>query len=90
MVSDDTGVLIELDFNDYGGMGGATSYSIVEGEFYLKALPQPDKQFVKKTVQGISDSFTYETEDLALSSIVNESDMVKVTGNGVSEKSPVL
>ena len=49
MVSDDTGVLIEPDVSrTMAGMGGATSYSIVEGEFYLKALPQPDKQFVKK------------------------------------------
>ena len=66
-------------FNDYGGDGRGNILFDSQGEFYLKALPQPDKKFVKKTVQGISDSFTYETEDLALSSIVNESDMVKVT-----------
>jgi hypothetical protein len=79
-VTDDTGVLIEPDSElTYGAMGGVTSYSIVEGEFYLKSLPQPDAQYVKKTVQGISDTFTYESDDLSLNSIINESDMVKVT-----------
>lgn len=77
---DNLGTLIEPDEETTrGGMGGATSYSIVEGEFFLKSLPAPDKQFVKKTVQGISDSFTYESDDLSLGSIVNESDKVKVT-----------
>lgn len=80
LATDDTGVLIEpTEGATYGAMGGVTSYSIVEGEFYLKALPQPDSQYVKKTVQGITDTFTYESDDLSLSSIVNESDMVKVT-----------
>ena len=79
-ITEDTGVLLEPDLElTYGAMGGVTSYSIVEGEFYLKALPQPDAQYVKKTVQGISDTFTYETDDLSLNSIINESDMVKVT-----------
>ena len=77
---DDTGVLIEpTDTEHWAGMGGVTSYSIVEGEFYLKALPSPEKQYVKRTVQGISDSFTYETFDLSVNSLVNESDRVKIT-----------
>ena len=58
---------------------GLTSYNLVEGRVFMRKLPEPDKQQVKRTIQGISDSFIYETDDLGLQSIVAENDPVKLT-----------
>ena len=63
----------------YGYMGAVTSYSIVEGDFYLKMLPSPDEQTVKQTVQGIANTFTYINEDVRIQSLVSENERVKVT-----------
>ena len=47
---DDTGVLQEpTDTEHWAGMGGATAYSIVEGEFYLKALHNYQYQSMNQT-----------------------------------------
>ena len=63
----------------YAGMGAVTSYTLVEGEFYLKMLPSPDEQVVKQTVQGIANTFTYANENLGIESIVSENERVRVT-----------
>lgn len=65
--------------DDYAAMGGVTSYSIYEGEFFLKRMPQPDEQRVKQTIQGIANTFEYVTDDPSLNSILNQNDIVKVT-----------
>ena len=64
---------------EYPAMGGVTSYSIYEGEFFLKRLPQPDEQRVRQTIQGIANSFEYVTDDPSLNSILSQNDIVKVT-----------
>tara|TARA_R110002020_G_scaffold79096_5_gene198465 strand:+ start:393 stop:7007 length:6615 start_codon:yes stop_codon:yes gene_type:complete len=63
----------------YGYMGAVTSYSVVEGDFYLKMLPAPDEQKVKQTVQGIANTFTYINEDVRIQSLISENERVKVT-----------
>ena len=63
----------------YPGMGAVTSYSLVEGDFYLKMLPSPDEQTVKQTVQGIANTFTYTNENVAIHSLVSENERVRVT-----------
>ena len=79
-ISDTTGVaLLPSSEDGFAGMAGLTSYNIVEGEFYLKSLPLPDKQEVKQTIQGITDTFSYENENLAIRSLISENDRVKVT-----------
>ena len=63
----------------YPGMEAVTSYSLVEGDFYLKMLPSPDEQTVKQTVQGIANTFTYDNENVAIHSLVSENERVRVT-----------
>ena len=63
----------------YGGMGAVTSYSLIEGDFFLKMLPAPDEQRVKQTIQGIANTFTYVSDDLRIQSIVSENERVKIT-----------
>ena len=63
---------------DYSATG-LTSYNLVEGQYFMRKLPEPDKQLIKRTIQGISDSFIYEADNLGLKSMVNENDPVKVT-----------
>ena len=65
----------------YPAMGGVTSYTLYEGDFFLKKLPQPDEQIVKQTVQGIANSFEYISDDMAIASIIGQNDIVKVTEN---------
>jgi hypothetical protein len=60
---------------------GLTAYNIVEGQYFMRKLPQPVKQQVKRTIQGISDSFAYESEDIGLNSLLKENAPVKVTEN---------
>ena len=63
----------------YAGMGAVTSYSFVEGDFYLKMLPSPDEQSVKQTIQGIANTFHYTNENVAIQSLVSENERVRVT-----------
>jgi len=65
----------------YPAMGGVTSYTLVDGDFFLKKLPQPDEQTVKQTVQGIANSFEYISDDMSIGSIIGQNDIVKVTEN---------
>jgi hypothetical protein len=65
----------------YPAMGGVTSYTLYEGDFFLKRLPQPDEQIVKQTIQGIANSFEYITDDMSIGSIIGHNDIVKVTEN---------
>ena len=58
---------------------GLTAYNLVEGQYFNRKLPDPDAQEIKRTIQGISDSFTYEADDLGLKSMVSENDSVKIT-----------
>tara|TARA_R110000765_G_scaffold5669_5_gene17875 strand:- start:4055 stop:9121 length:5067 start_codon:yes stop_codon:yes gene_type:complete len=60
---------------------GLTAYNIVEGQYFMRKLPQSVKQQVKRTIQGISDSFVYESEDIGLNSLLKENAPVKVTEN---------
>lgn len=66
------------DTAEVGG-AGVTSYNLVDGEFFLRQLPIPDSQVVKKTVQGIADTFSYQTDELEVNSMIQENDAVKVT-----------
>ena len=58
---------------------GLTAYNLVEGQYFNRKLPDPDAQEIKRTIQGISDSFSYETDDLGLKSMISENDSVKIT-----------
>ena len=66
------------DTAEVGG-AGVTSYNLVDGEFFLRQLPIPESQVVKKTVQGIADTFNYQTDELEVTSMIQENDAVKVT-----------
>ena len=63
----------------YPGMGAATSYSLVEGDFFLRMLPPPDEQIVKQTVQGIANTFRYVSEEVSTQSLVSENQKIRVT-----------
>lgn len=63
----------------YAGMGAVSSYTLIEGDFFLKMLPIPDKQQVKQTIQGIANTFLYEDDDLTIQSLVSENQKVRVT-----------
>ena len=63
----------------YPAMGAATAYSMFEGDFFLRMLPQPDQQVVKQTVQGIANTFKYVSEDVSTQSLVHENQRVRVT-----------
>ena len=63
----------------YPGMGAATSYSLVEGDFFLRMLPPPDEQIVKQTVQGIANTFQYVSEEVSTQSLVSENQKIRVT-----------
>ena len=73
------GSLNDASDEGYAGMSGVTSFNVVDGEFFLRRLPSPDEQEVKRTVQGIADSFTYVADDLGVGSLVEENDPVRVT-----------
>ncbi len=63
----------------YGGMGAVTSYTLMEGDFFLKMLPIPDEQKVKQTIQGIANTFYYSNDDVATASLVSENERIRVT-----------
>jgi len=63
----------------YPAMGASTSYSLVEGDFFLRMLPTPDEQIVKQTVQGIANTFKYVADEVSVSSLVSENQQVIVT-----------
>ena len=65
--------------DEYPAMGGVTSYTLEEGEFYLKRLPAPDGQTVRQTIQGIANSFEYVSDDPSFGSIIGQNDPVMVT-----------
>lgn len=71
--------LNESSDDGYAGMSGVTSFNVVDGEFFLRRLPSPDQQDVKRTIQGIADSFTYVADDLGVRSLISENDPVRVT-----------
>jgi hypothetical protein len=73
------GVLEPSSVENLAAQGGVTSYNIVEGEFALAQFPTPDRQYVKRTIQGIADSFEYESEDIGLINAVGENDEVSVS-----------
>ena len=58
---------------------GLTAYNLIEGRYFNRKLPDPDAQEIKRTIQGISDSFSYQADDLGLKSMVSENDSVKIT-----------
>jgi len=70
--------MLEPD-EDYPGMCGVTSYNVVEGNFFLKALPMPTDEKITKTVQGINDSFESKYEDIGIESLIDTNDKVDVT-----------
>jgi len=73
------GILESSSIENLAAQGGVTSYNIVEGEFALAQFPTPDRQYVKRTIQGIADSFEYESEDIGLINTVGENDEVSVS-----------
>ena len=73
------GTVLSEPSDSYPAMGGVTSYSLYEGDFYLKKLPIPKQQTVKQTVQGIANTFEYISEDIHVDSIIGQNDIVKVT-----------
>jgi hypothetical protein len=62
----------------YGYHTGVTSYSLVEGDFFLNYVAF-DEQKVKQTVQGISNSFECVDDDVTLQSCFELNERVKVT-----------
>ena len=78
-VSSSSATVLADPSEEYAAMGGMTSYSIYEGDFFLKRLPQPDGQTVRQTIQGIANSFEYVTDDPSLTTIIGQNDIVKVT-----------
>jgi len=63
----------------YAGMGAVTTYNLIDGDFFLKMLPSPDRQTVKQTVQGIANTFRYENDNISLHTLVSENEKVRVT-----------
>ena len=78
-VSSTSATVLAEPSDEYPAMGGVTSYSVYEGDFFLKRLPQPDGQRVKQTIQGIANSFEYITDDPSINTIIGQNDVVKVT-----------
>ena len=64
---------------DIPGMCGLTSYNRVEGHFYLKHLPEPKLESVRRTVQGVSDRFESQYEDPHIKSVVSNNEKVRLT-----------
>ena len=64
---------------DIAGMCGLTTYNRVEGHFFLKQLPQPKIESVKRTVQGLADQFESQYEDPYAKTLVTQNERVKVT-----------
>ena len=64
---------------DFAGQCGFTTYNKVEGHFFLAQLPQPNKEVVTRTVQGIADRFESTYEDASIGSVVSLNDKVNVT-----------
>lgn len=64
---------------DFIGQCGFTSYNKVEGHFFLAKLPQPNKEVVTRTVQGIADRFESTYEDASIGSVVSLNDNVNIT-----------
>ncbi len=73
------GQLEPSSIDNLAAQGGVTSYNIVEGEFTLAQFPTPDRQYVRRTIQGIADSFEYESEDIGLINTVGENDEVSIS-----------
>ena len=63
----------------YAGMGAVSSYTLVQGNFHLRKLPEPVEQTVKQTVQGIANTFSYAHDDISIQSLVSENQQVRVT-----------
>lgn len=79
MIDSGDGATLAEPVDTYAAMGGVTSYTLYEGDFYLKRLPVPKEQTVKQTVQGIANTFEYVSDNPNIDSIIGQNDIVKVT-----------
>ncbi len=78
-ISGSTSSALLSSTDTYGYHGAVTSNTLVDGDFFLKMIPAAEKQTVKQTVQGISNTFETMDDDITIQSVISQNEVVRVS-----------